>query len=121
MLRGNERKKIFLDDYDRQRFLDTLLKKKAQTELAVYAYCLMDNHIHLVLSDEQNEISTIMKGIATSYAMFFNSKYNRVGHVFQDRFRSETVGDERYLLSVIRYVHNNPVKAGIVEEADQYN
>lgn len=55
-----------------------------------------------------------MKGIATSYAMFFNVKYNRVGHVFQDRFKSEPVEDERYLMAVIRYVHNNPVKAKIV-------
>lgn len=120
MLRGNEKKNIFLDDNDRQRFLEILLKKKTETELAVYAYCLMDNHIHLVLRDERNEISIIMKGIATSYAMYFNIKYNRVGHVFQDRFRSEPVEDERYLWSVIRYVHNNPVKARKVNEAIQY-
>ena len=120
MLRGNERKKIFLEDNDRRRFLDTLLKKKNETKLVVYGYCLMDNHIHLILRDNRNEISTIMKGIATSYAMFFNTKYNRVGHVFQDRFKSEAVGDERYLMAVIRYVHNNPVKAGIVEKPDQY-
>ena len=80
----------------------------------------MDNHIHLVLSDPKNEISMIMKGIATSYAMFFNMKYSRVGHVFQDRFRSEAVDDERYLMAVIRYVHNNPIKAGMVEKPDQY-
>lgn len=120
MLRGNERKKIFLNEDDRERFLETLLKKKKETELAVYAYCLMDNHVHLVLQDDQNKISTIMKGIATSYAMFFNKKYNRVGHVFQDRFKSESVEDERYLMAVIRYVHNNPVKAEMVEKLDQY-
>lgn len=120
MVRGNERKKIFLDDGDRQRFLATLLKKKTETGLAVYAYCIMDNHIHLVVRDDHNEISTIMKGIATSYAMFFNGKYNRVGHVFQDRFKSECVEDERYLMSVIRYVHNNPVQANIVEKLGDY-
>lgn len=120
MLRGNERKKIFLDDGDHQRFLDILLKKKTETQLLIYAYCLMDNHIHLVLRDDQNELSTIMKGIATSYAMFFNVKYNRVGHVFQDCFKSEPIEDERYLMSAIRYVHNNPVKAKIVAKPDQY-
>ena len=120
MLRGNERKKIFLDDGDHQRFLDILLKKKTETQLLIYAYCLMDNHIHLVLRDDQNELSTIMKGIATSYAMFFNVKYNRVGHVFQDRFKSEPIENERYLMSAIRYVHNNPVKAKIVAKPDQY-
>ncbi|HHV15685.1 MAG TPA: transposase [Gelria sp.] len=120
MLRGNEQKKIFLDDGDHQRFLDILLKKKTETQLLIYAYCLMDNHIHLVVRDDQNEISTIMKGIATSYAMFFNVKYNRVGHVFQGRFKSEPIEDERYLMSVIRYIHNNPVKAKIVEKPNQY-
>jgi len=120
MLRGNERKNIFLDDGDRHRFLDILLKKKIETQLIIYAYCLMDNHIHLVVRDDKNEISTIMKGIATSYAMFCNVKNNRVGHVFQDRFKSEPIEDERYLMSVIRYVHNNPVKAKIVEKPDQY-
>jgi len=120
MLRGNERKKIFLDDGDHERFMDILLKKKNETQLLIYAYCLMDNHIHLVVRDDQNEISKIMKGIATSYAMFINVKYNRVGHVFQDRFKSEPIEDERYLMSVIRYVHNNPVKAKIVEKPDLY-
>lgn len=120
MLRGNEKKEVFLGDDDCQRFLEILSKKKAEYEFAVYSYCLMDNHIHLVLREDKNEISTIMKGIATSYAMYFNIKYNRVGHVFQDRFRSESVGDDRYLWSVIRYVHNNPVKAGMVKEPDQY-
>lgn len=109
-----------MDDGDRQRFLDILLKKRIDRELAVYAYCLMDNHAHLVLREDRNEISTIMKGIATSYAMFFNIKYSRVGHVFQDRFRSEPITDERYLWAVIRYIHNNPIKAGIANEPNQY-
>ncbi len=121
MLRGNERKKIFLDDGDRHHFIDILLKKKNETQLLIYAYCLMDNHIHLVVRDAQNEISNIMKGIATSFAMYFNAKYDRVGHVFQNRFKSEPVEDDRYLMSVIRYVHNNPVKAMVVIKPDQYN
>ncbi|MEN6390483.1 MAG: transposase [Syntrophomonas sp.] len=120
MMRGNERKSIFLDDNDRQRFLDTVLKKKHEFGLVVYGYCLMDNHIHLIMRNDRYNISTIMRGIATSYAMFFNIKYNRVGHVFQGRFKSEPVVDDRYLLSVLRYVHNNPVKAGIVEKPEHY-
>ena len=120
MLRGNERKKIFLDDEDRQKFIAIIRKKKIATNLLLYAYCLMDNHVHLVLRDDKNEISIIMKGIATSYAMFFNNKYGRVGHMFQDRFKSEAIEDERYLMAAIRYVHNNPVKAGMVENPEQY-
>lgn len=90
-----------MDDGDRKRFLDILLKKKTETQLSIYAYCLMNNHIYLVIRDYQNEILTIMKGIATSYTMLFNVKYTRVGHVFQDRFKSESVEDERYLMLVI--------------------
>ncbi len=120
MLRGNERKRIFLDDEDRRRFLLILMNKKAETDFSVYSFCLMDNHVHMVFQDHKNNMSNIMKGIATSYAMFFNNKYERVGHVFQDRYRSEPIEDERYLMAVIRYIHNNPVKAGIIEKLEQY-
>jgi len=120
MLRGNERKKIFRDDEDRLRFINILHKKQSKTDLSIYAYCLMDNHVHLILRENNKEISLIMKGIATSYAMYFNIKYGRVGHVFQDRFKSEAVEDERYLMAVIRYVHQNPIKAGLVERPENY-
>ena len=120
MLRGNERKKVFLDDEDRLKFIEIIHKKKTATNMLLSAYCLMDNHVHLVMRDDKNEISIIMKGIATSYAMFFNNKYGRVGHLFQDRFKSEVIEDERYLMAVIRYVHNNPVKACIVNNPEQY-
>ncbi|WP_176786143.1 transposase [Desulfosporosinus hippei] len=120
MLRGNEKKNIFLDDEDRQKFINVMDKKNSQAELSLYAYCLMSNHVHLVLKDRTNELSLIMKGIATSYAMYFNKKYCRVGHVFQDRFKSETVEDERYLMAVIRYVHRNPLKAKLVESPEGY-
>jgi len=120
MLRGNERKKIFCDEEDRQKFIEIIQKKKIATDILLYAYCLMDNHVHMVLRDDKNEISTIMKGIATSYAMYFNNKYGRVGHMFQNRFKSEAIEDDAYLIEVIRYIHNNPVKACIVENPAQY-
>lgn len=120
MMRGNERKNIFLSDEDRHKFINTLVKKKEQIGFKLYAFCLMDNHIHLLINDEKQEISLIMKGIATSYAMFFNRKYQRVGHVFQDRFKSESIENERYLLAAIRYIHCNPVKASLVEKPEDY-
>ena len=113
MLRGNEKKNIFLDDEDKSRFINTIYHKKEDDGFCLYAYCLMDNHIHLVIKEQKDLISNIMRRIGTSYANYFNKKYKRVGHVFQDRYKSEPIEDERYLLSVIRYVHNNPVKAGI--------
>lgn len=120
MMRGNERKKIFHDEEDRERFLFILEKMKKEKEYKVYGYCLMDNHIHLLIKEENDNISRIMKRINTSYAIYFNKKYERVGHVFQDRYKSEVIEKESYLLEVIRYIHKNPVKANIVEEPRQY-
>lgn len=113
MLRGNEKKKIFIDAQDKSVFTNILYNKKKDNDFCLYAYCIMDNHVHLVIKELETSISRIMKRIGTSYAIYFNKKYNRVGHVFQDRYKSEVIEDDRYLLSVIRYVHNNPVKAGI--------
>lgn len=120
MMRGNERKTIFLDDEDQIRFLDTLHVKKKKGEFNLYAYCLMGNHVHLILSEGIDPLSLSMRRINTSFASYFNKKYKRVGHVFQDRFRSEPIESDSYLLAAIRYVHNNPVKAGITKSPWQY-
>lgn len=113
MLRGNEKKNIFLDAEDKARFIDTVYRKKEGNGFCLYAYCVMDNHVHLVIKEQKDSISRIMKRIGTSYASYFSKKYKRVGHVFQDRYKSEIIENERHLLAVIRYLHNNPVKAGI--------
>ena len=113
MLRGNEKKNIFSDDEDKARFIDTVYHKKGDSGFCLYAYCVMDNHVHIVMKEQKDPISLAMKRIGTSYASYFNKKYKRVGHVFQDRYKSETIENDRHLLAVIRYVHNNPVKAGI--------
>jgi len=111
--RGNERKNLFLSDEDRTRFLDTVGRMKKKYNFLLYAYCLMDNHVHLLIDDNGNDISQILKSINISYEYYFNHVYQRYGHLFQDRFKSELVKDEGYLLEVSRYIHNNPVKAGI--------
>jgi len=116
MLRGNERKDIFIDEEDKGKFIKIVFKKKADEAFKLYAYCIMDNHLHLVIKEQKEAISQIIKKIATSYAYYFNNKYKRVGHLFQDRYKSETIEDEPYLLSVIRYVHNNPEKAEITKK-----
>ena len=120
MLRGNERKNIFLDDEDKVNFIEILYHKKQNNAFCLYAYCIMDNHVHLVMKEQNDSISTIMKRLGTSYAHYYNKKHKRVGHVFQDRYKSETIEDERYLLSVIRYIHNNPEKAGLCRK-QEYN
>jgi putative transposase len=120
MVRGNERKEIFLDDDDRAWFISTLAEKNREPRFAIYAYCLMDNHVHLVINEGEDQISRIMKGLQVSYAYYFNKKYARIGHLFQDRFKSEVVEDDQYLLTVVRYVHHNPVKAGMVNHPSEY-
>lgn len=120
MLRGNERKNIFQHDVDKQRFLDGIIKKQREIKFLVYAYCLMDNHIHLLIKINNDDLAPVMKGIAVRYASFYNWKYKRVGHVFQDRFKSETIEDDQYLLAAVRYIHNNPVKAGISKTPANY-
>ncbi|RJR20840.1 MAG: transposase [Desulfobacteraceae bacterium] len=118
--RGNERKSLFLSDDDRLRFIDTLWRMKKKYNFLLYAYCLMDNHVHLLIDDNGNDISRLVKSINISYAYYFNQTYKRCGHLFQDRFRSELVDNDEYLLGVSRYIHNNPVKAGIVKKPPEY-
>lgn len=113
MLRGNNREKIFIDNEDKQRIIETIRLKKKDREFFLYAYCVMDNHIHLVIREGEDSLSRIVKRIGVSYAYYFNKKYNRIGHVFQGRFKSENIEDDKYLLCAIRYVHRNPVKAGL--------
>jgi len=120
MLRGNSGRDIFLDDEDRQKFLYTLTNKKKDNEFILYAYCLMDNHMHLVLKEKKDNISHIMKRINTVYAIYFNKKYQQSGHLFQDRFKSEVIESEPYLLAAIRYIHNNPLKAKLVKLPEDY-
>lgn len=111
MMRGNEKKDIFIVDEDREKLLDILFNKKIVSKYKLFAYCLMDNHIHLVMREIDEDLALCLKRIAVSYACYFNKKYFRVGHLFQDRFKSECIESENHLLSAIRYVHNNPVKA----------
>jgi len=108
MLRGNERKPVFLDEEDKKKFVDIMLQKKDGAASRVYAYCVMDNHVHVVIQEVDQPLERFMKRIGVTYAAYFNKKYNRIGHVFQDRFRSEPIEDDAYLLSVIRYIHKNP-------------
>jgi REP element-mobilizing transposase RayT len=120
MLRGNEKKNIFNNDEDKIRFIETIYEKKQENRFLLHALCLMDNHIHLMLSEENEDIAKIMKRITVSYVHYFNKKYKRVGHLFQDRYKSEVVEEDSYILSLARYIHQNPVKAGIVKNAGDY-
>ena len=120
MLRGINQQQIFEDSEDYEKFLQVLKEYKAISEYKVFAYCLMGNHIHLLLQERREPIEQIMKRIATRFVYWYNIKYRRVGHLFQDRFKSEPVEDDSYFLTVIRYIHQNPVKAGICRKPKDY-
>lgn len=120
MLRGINQQIIFEEEDDFQYFVSTLSKYKGICEYKIYAYCLMNNHIHLLLEEGTEPLAKIFKRICDKYVYWYNHKYKRIGPLFQDRFRSEPVETEEYFLSVVRYILQNPVKAGIVSSVNQY-
>lgn len=111
--RGTGRQIIFEEDVDYNQFLGTARKVLSDSGCELYAWCLMSNHVHLLIHAEIEKLSTAMRRILGSYAMYFNAKSGRVGHLFQERFASEPVNDDAYLITVVRYIHQNPVKAGL--------
>lgn len=120
MLRGINKQQILEEKEDNEKFLNILKECKEISQYKLYAYCLMGNHIHLVIRVEKEPLEIIFKRICGRYAYWYNSKYQRVGHLFQDRFKSEPIEDEGYLLTVLRYIHQNPVKAGLVKKIEEY-
>lgn len=120
MLRGANRQEIFHDDEDCTKFLDLLHHYKLKTEVEIYSWCLMSNHVHLLLREGNEELSATMKRIGVSYVSYYNRKYQTTGHLFQDRFKSENVENVRYLLTVVRYIHQNPLKAGMVKHVEDW-
>jgi REP element-mobilizing transposase RayT len=116
--RGIERCKIFLSDGDRADFLARLGDLTLETESAVYAWCLIPNHFHLLLRSGAAPLSTLMRRLLTAYAVRFNRRHRRSGHLFQNRFKSIVIEEEPYLLELIRYIHLNPVRAGLVPDID---
>jgi len=120
MLRGVNGQDIFNDEEDKDKFIDTLNKYRNICEYKIYGYCLMSNHIHLLIKEGKETVSQAIKRIGASYVYWYNMKYERSGHLFQGRFRSESVEDVKYLLIVLRYIHQNPIKAGIIEKTAKY-
>ena len=120
MLRGINRQKVFMDEDDYEKFLQIIKDCKAISGFKLMAYCLMGNHLHLLMKEEKEELSQIFKRIGVRYVLWFNNKYGRAGHLFQDRFKSEPVDDDGYFLTVLRYIHQNPVKAGLCKNVSEY-
>ncbi|MEN6324895.1 MAG: transposase [Syntrophomonas sp.] len=120
IVRGINRQEIYHDDDDYERYLMTLHRIGRESQLEIMGYCLMSNHAHLLIKEGEVVVSHAMKRLGASYAYWYNLKYEHSGHVFQDRFKSENVEDDAYLITVIRYIHRNPIKAGIISRAEDY-
>ena len=121
MNRGINGLYLFNDKFEKEKLLNIMVEEKENIELKIVAYCIMDNHFHFLIKAEKENLMMYMKKIGIRYAMYYNRKEKRRGSVFQDRFKSEVIEDEEYLLSAIRYIHNNPVKANMVEDFTKYN
>ncbi len=118
VLKANGGQLLFETDADRRAFLSILAYVAEKSELGIHAWCLMGNHVHLLLSDREGNLSVAMQVLAATYARRFNSRAGRDGAVFQPRFYSSPIEDDGYLLSAVHYIHANPQNAGICAAAD---
>jgi len=120
MNHGDDRKKIYTRPSDYGKFMDYVVKAKERYQFYLYGYCLMSNHFHLLLETKSANISKIMHYLKGSYTTYYNIRHQRYGHLFQGRFKSIVVDKDSYLLELSRYIHLNPVRAGIVKDPQEY-
>ncbi len=121
MLKGIDGRSIFLDDEDKDKFIEIIINVKEAYRFALYGYCLMDNHVHLLIQELDEYIGTTIKRITVSYVHWHNNKYGRTGHLYQNRFNSEVVETEGYFKTVLRYIHRNPINAGMISKLEDYH
>jgi putative transposase len=119
IVRGIERGKIFRSDYDRRNFLNRLGKLIPETQTDCFAWALIPNHVHLLLRTGLIPVSVLMSRLLTGYAVWFNKKYRRNGQLFQNRYKSILCQEDLYLKELVRYIHLNPLRAGLVEDMNK--
>lgn len=111
---------IFEEDADYQKFLYILSDCKIKYDIDIFAYCLMDNHIHLLLYSIPDTLSSFFQSLGSRFVRWYNTKYSRSGHLFQERFHSSVIEDSKHYLATLVYIHNNPVKANICKYQSDY-
>ena len=117
MCRGNNGEYVMKEE-EKPEYLRLVAKYKERYRFKLYAYCIMDNHVHLLIETGETPLSKIMQGIQQSFTQYYNKKYGRTGHVFQQRYKAKLCDKERYLWQLIRYIHYNPVEAGLQQGLD---
>ena len=118
--RGNNRQVIFRDDADRKRYLEKLSLYCQEKNVDLLSYCLLSNHVHLLVETPEGNLSKMMQAFQTSYTVYFNTRHGRTGHVFEQRYKARVVDKDNYLIQVSRYIHLNPVSARIVERPQDF-
>ncbi len=118
--RGNQRQKIFRDEKDYRQYLEILARYKDLYKYRLYAYVLMNNHVHLLIETRETPLSKILQGINQSYTVRFNKRYKTVGHLFQGRYKAILCDRDSYLLSLVKYIHLNPVRARLIKTPEEY-
>src|SRR5215471_2136418 len=118
--RGNNRRRIFNSPSDYEKFLTLLARQKAKLPFFLYAYCLMSNHLHLLVERQAAKVGQIMHRLLTGYSQYHNRRYRRVGHLLQGRHKATLCQSDRYLAELVRYIHLNPVRAGVVNDPADY-
>jgi REP element-mobilizing transposase RayT len=118
--RGNEKRDIFYDDKDYLRFLETLEKAVERFNLEVHAYVLMKNHYHLLIRTREDNLSRAIQWLGVSYSVWFNRRHERSGHLFQGRFKSFLIENDRYFTAMCLYIHGNPLRVGLVRRLWDY-
>jgi REP element-mobilizing transposase RayT len=121
MGRGIERKKIFINDADRNDFIDRLAALAEEGAMDVYAWVLMPDHFHLLCKTYKRPLSSSMRKILTGYVVNFNRRHRRYGHLFQNRYKSIVCQEDRYLKELVRYIHLNLLRAGLVKNIIELN
>ncbi|MBI4657161.1 MAG: transposase [Elusimicrobia bacterium] len=120
IVRGNNKSEIFIDERDKTQYIDILKYKIEKFQLKIYGYVLMPNHIHLFLETQLPNISEAMHRLNLDYTLYFNKRHKRSGHLFGSRFKSRLIQKDKYFLALLRYIHLNPVKAGLVNKPEDY-
>ena len=120
MCRGNQGQAIFTDDQDRRRYLDLLRESQKRFGYRLFAYVLMDNHVHHLIQIDRRPLSKVMQNLLFRYTRYWNGRYKKTGHLFQGRYKAILCDKESYLLELIRYLHLNPVRSKIVVDPSAY-
>lgn len=118
--RGVAKGKVFEDEKDKAKFIELMASISKEYKFNIHAFCLMDNHYHILVQNTRENLSSGMRQLNAQYASYFNKRHERVGHLWQDRFKSWYVLDEKYLFTLFKYIENNPIKAGISQKIGEY-